>query len=46
MKGVEESVGGDPDDLSPRTWRRFYAAVIAELAALVVLFYALTWWAA
>ena len=27
------------------SWRVLYALVLAELAALVGLFYALTWWA-
>jgi hypothetical protein len=27
------------------SWRALYAVVLAELAALVLCFYALTWWA-
>ena len=28
------------------SWRNLYLLVVGELAALVLLFYALTWWAA
>lgn len=36
------------DDTPPPllgTWRNLYALVLGELAVLVLVFYALTWWA-
>jgi len=39
--------GGEPGEPPPllRSWRNLYLLLLAELAALVVLFYALTRWA-
>jgi len=41
---------GEPDPRDPpppilSRWRNVYTLVIAELAVIVALFYALTWWA-
>jgi hypothetical protein len=36
---------GDRDQPEPGRWRTFYAVVLIELAALIGLFYLLTWWA-
>jgi hypothetical protein len=42
-----DSPAGAPDAPPPllSSWRNLYLLVIGELAALVLFFYALTWWA-
>ena len=40
--------GPERDEVAPPllgSWRAIYALVIGELAALVAVFYAITWWA-
>lgn len=45
--GRPRSQEGAPSEPPPLlgSWRALYALVLAELAALVLGFYALTWWA-